>query len=119
MPTFVSRLLIVVGFLGVCGAMLWWREFYGEIGQFFGTTDLPVECIYKMGGTCGLVSEAASIVTTNAYDPGLFWISIVLLLTGIILSVFSGGERSDVYLTHKRDRDYRPLDRDDRQDPYL
>lgn len=115
----VSRLMIVGGMVGVGGAMLWWRDFYAEVGRFLGFTELPIECLYKLGGACGLISDAASVVTSNAYNPFLFWVASAVLLVGIILEGFPSGERDDVYLTRERDRDHRSPDLEDRRDPYL
>ncbi|MBB3938090.1 hypothetical protein [Aureimonas phyllosphaerae] len=115
----ISRLMIVGGVLGICGAGLWWREFYSEVGRMIGSSELPVECLYRFGGTCELISEAASLVTSSAYKPGLFWVSASVLLAGIILEGFPNGEGNDVYLTRERDRDYRPRERDDREDPHF
>lgn len=115
----VSRLMIVGGVIGVCGAGLWWREFYSEVGRVVASSELPIECLYTLGGACGLISDAASVVMSSAYKPYLFWVSAGVLLAGIILEGFPSGERNDVYLTRERDRDYRPLDRNDRQDPHF
>lgn len=116
----IAKLLVLGGAVGLAGAGLWWHETYSRIGEFLGAPDLPTECLWTMGGACGAVSSAANMIGANAYDPRLFWGSAACLVVGAILLVIpSGGGRDDVYLTRKRDRDYRPPEPDDRRDPYL
>ncbi|MGO6982529.1 hypothetical protein [Rhizobium leguminosarum] len=105
----LSNLLIVAGGVGVAGSVLWWHTFYSEVARFLGATGaLPTECIYTMGGPCGMVAGVANAVGASAYDPKLFWGSVAALLIGTITRLLPDGSNRLDYQT-----------KDPRKDPRL
>lgn len=107
----LSNLLVVAGGVGVAGSVLWWHTFYTEVGEFLGTrAPLPTECIYTLGGPCGLVTGVAGAIGANVYDPRLFWGSAAAFAIGAILRVIPDGDDDD---------DYQPRQRHQRRDPTL
>lgn len=85
--------LVSLGLLGLGGSVLWWYTFFSQVKQFLGgPAGLPVECLYTLGGPCGLIENAANAVGATAYEPKLFWASTALLVLGIILGTIGAGD---------------------------
>ncbi|AYG76797.1 MULTISPECIES: hypothetical protein [Rhizobium] len=90
----LSNLFVVVGGVGVVGSVFWWYSFYTQVSEFLGARgSLPSECIYTLGGACGMVSNAANTFGATAYDPKAFWLSIGILAVGVILRLIPDGNK--------------------------
>ncbi|MGX9987738.1 hypothetical protein ACS4RR_000500 [Rhizobium sp. Z1P35] len=99
------NLLIVAGGVGLAVSVLWWHTFYSHVAQFLGATGpLPMECIYTMGGPCGMVAGVANAVGASAYDPKLFWGSAALLVIGAITRLLPDGSERRDYQTKETPR---------------
>ncbi|MBY5359056.1 hypothetical protein HFO97_03435 [Rhizobium leguminosarum] len=93
----LSNLLIVAGGVGLAGSVLWWHTFYSQVAEFLGAIGpLPTECIYTVGGPCGMMAGVANAVGASGYDPKLFWVSVALFVIGAITRLLpDGSERLD------------------------
>lgn len=81
----LSNLFVAAGCVGLAGSVLWWHTFYSQVAQFLGATgELPIECVYTMGGPCGMVTGVANTLGASAYDPKLFWASAAVFVIGAI-----------------------------------
>jgi hypothetical protein len=101
----VSKILLVAGGAGVAGSLLWWHAFYTEVSQFLGATGpLPTECIYTLGGTCGMITGAANAMGAQAYDPKLFWGSVAAFVIGAILNIMPDGNEKVGYHSQQSQR---------------
>ena len=78
--------LIVLGVVGVLGAIAWWQEFYGQVAHFLGTkAPPPIECLYQNAGPCSLVASVAAWGGVMPYDPKLIWGAGGLIVLGTVL----------------------------------
>lgn len=82
----VGKAVFFAGGLGIVGSLVWWHTFYTDVFQFLGTHDTPpLECIYSLGGPCGMVQGTAAMFGATAYDPKVFWASCVVFVVGLFL----------------------------------
>ena len=91
--------LIQIGILILSSALFWWHSFYRAIAQqvipTLGESDPTIgvgfSCLYSTGGLCGEINAAGESLGATAYTPTIFWLGIVLLLSGIVMLLGTGG----------------------------
>ena len=76
-----------VGGLVVLGALFWWYRFYSAVANEFDANLIDaLPCIAISSGECGLVRGLAELGGFTPYNPLVFWLGIVLLAVGLLLS---------------------------------
>lgn len=89
----LGRLLVLLGALGLIAAVIWWRQFYQQVAAVIGANGsaLPIECLFRSSGDCGLASGAASLLGGTPYSPFLLWLSGALVAVGLVMWGAGGG----------------------------
>jgi len=76
-----GSLLIALGVIGTIASVIWWQNFYSQmIGR------APIECLYKLGGSCRTISDVAGFFGAAAYDGRLFWASSIVFIVGLFFA---------------------------------
>ena len=82
----LGRTLVTVGIIGVVVAVIWWLSFYSQISSGIGGGGgAPLQCLFSSSGPCGLVSGVAEMAGYVSYSPAVLWISLIVLVIGVII----------------------------------
>jgi hypothetical protein len=82
---YVGKALLAFGALLFVGAVGWWYAFFEQIlGRRVKTAS---ECFYYTTDACSLASVAGYLGDIPTYSPLPFWLSIAVMLIGLILTV--------------------------------
>ncbi len=90
----LGRALIGIGIAGLIGSFLWWLIFFSKVSKAFGgkASDLGqvLQCLVSSSGPCGFITGIAGAAGELAYHPVYFWLSAVVLVTGLVVAGSAG-----------------------------
>lgn len=81
--------LAVIGAVGAVSSYAWWFSFYSDVVRLLGIKGSPpIECLYQVGGPCGLIVTASQWVGVTPYKPGYFILSVLAMVIGTIIYLY-------------------------------
>ena len=84
------------GLLAILVAMVWSLQFYGGAARSLAKAGLQarhaIACLYALDGRCGVGVDVASGAD---YAPFLFWLGLVLFVSGFVLRFLTPGRAGD------------------------
>jgi hypothetical protein len=91
----MTKIVLGIGALGVASAAMWWAIFYTKVLELRGATMTPEDfkkgvaifsdCMFWDRPQCVAVKEATKSAGYTPYEPLFLWLSLGVLLVGVLL----------------------------------
>jgi putative oxidoreductase len=93
----VGRTLVILATLGVILSLGWWATYYNELIRALGPKPAmthPMRCLLWTADICVQPQAAAKVPNIRPYMPIAMWVSLAVLLLGLITVSRSAGGHS-------------------------
>jgi MFS transporter, PAT family, beta-lactamase induction signal transducer AmpG len=85
-PRLAGIALMVAGFIGTVGSVIWWSIAFGNVGETSGIDQgSALECLYFSALKCTTLFGAINRANAIPYFPIYFWSSVTVLMVGLII----------------------------------
>jgi putative oxidoreductase len=87
----LGRTIVFIGLLGIILSLGWWAIYYNEVVQALGGAKSPLQhpmrCLLWTADLCAQPAKVMKLygLTVQAYMPAALWVSLALLILGLIL----------------------------------
>ena len=84
----LGRTVVFVGVAAIIASMAWWASYYNEIIRTLGNKSPlahPMGCLLFTSDLCAQAKAVANIPSFPAYNPLVLWLSIAILIVGLVL----------------------------------
>jgi putative oxidoreductase len=91
----LGRTIVVIGLFGIILSLGWWAIYYNEVVQALGGAKSPLQhpmrCLLWTADVCTQPAKAMKLygLTLQAYTPVALWVSLALLILGLIVVYLS------------------------------
>jgi zinc-ribbon domain len=83
----LSLILTFGGGAVLVGAIFWWQSYYEPLARRVGKNlGEALPCLYSSSGVCGFAEGVGQLLGQIPYNPIAFWIGVVGVIFGFILS---------------------------------
>ena len=85
----LARIVVFIGIAGIVLSHAWWATYFNLVIQGLGGTNSPIVhpfgCLLFTSDLCMQAKAAAKVANAPEYSPLALWVSIVILVMGIVL----------------------------------
>jgi hypothetical protein len=93
--TNVPKYLVGLGAGGVIGSVVWWAISYQTVANELRESNFTYawKCLFQSGDVCFFLRMAASGAGHTPYEPATLWISLIVLMLGLVLKARARADR--------------------------
>jgi putative oxidoreductase len=84
----LARAIVFIGIAGIIVSHAWWASYFNLVIQGLGSSSPivhPFGCLLFTSDLCAQAKVAAKVANFPEYSPLALWVSILILLVGIVL----------------------------------
>src|SRR5215213_11494497 len=85
----LARTVVFIGIAGIALSHAWWATYFNLVIQGLGGTNSPIVhpfgCLLFTSDLCVQAKAAAKVANVPEYSPLALWVSIVILVIGVML----------------------------------
>jgi hypothetical protein len=101
----MTKVVLGIGAAGIAASVLWWAMFYTKVLELRGATmtredwnrgvSLFKDCMFWDRPQCVAVKETTNLAGYAPYEPLFLWLSVGVLLVGVLLTFRDVWQNSD------------------------